>query len=29
LAGGQLNEMKIKVENAEDARLAYERQNQI
>jgi polysaccharide biosynthesis transport protein len=26
---GQLNEMKIKVENAEDARLAYERQNQI
>jgi succinoglycan biosynthesis transport protein ExoP len=26
---GQLNEMKIKVENAEDARLAYERRNQI
>jgi len=26
---GQLNEMKIKVENAEDTRLAYERQNQI
>ena len=26
---GQLNEMKIKVENAEDARLAYERDNQI
>jgi succinoglycan biosynthesis transport protein ExoP len=26
---GQLNEMKIKVENAEDARLAYERENQI
>ena len=26
---GQLNEMKIKVENAEDARLAYERQNEI
>src|SRR6202790_3633992 len=26
---GQLNEMKIKVEDAEDARLAYERQNQI
>jgi succinoglycan biosynthesis transport protein ExoP len=26
---GQLNEMKIKVENAEDARIAYERQNQI
>jgi len=26
---GQLNEMKIKVENAEDARLEYERQNQI
>jgi capsular exopolysaccharide synthesis family protein len=26
---GQLNEMKIKVENSEDARLAYERQNQI
>ncbi|MGD0906074.1 MAG: polysaccharide biosynthesis tyrosine autokinase [Candidatus Acidiferrales bacterium] len=26
---GQLNEMKIKVENAEDARLAYERNNQI
>jgi len=26
---GQLNEMKIKVESAEDARLAYERQNQI
>jgi len=26
---GQLNELKIKVENAEDARLAYERQNQI
>jgi succinoglycan biosynthesis transport protein ExoP len=26
---GQLNEMKIKVENAEDVRLAYERQNQI
>jgi polysaccharide biosynthesis transport protein len=26
---GQLGEMKIKVENAEDARLAYERQNQI
>jgi succinoglycan biosynthesis transport protein ExoP len=26
---GQLNEMKIKVENAEDARLEYERENQI
>jgi succinoglycan biosynthesis transport protein ExoP len=26
---GQLNEMKIKVENAEDARIAYERENQI
>ena len=26
---GQLNEMKIKVENAEDARLEYERDNQI
>ncbi len=26
---GQLNEMKIKVENSEDARLAYERENQI
>jgi len=26
---GQLNEMKIKVENSEDARLAYERDNQI
>ena len=26
---GQLNEMKIKVESAEDARLAYERENQI
>jgi capsular exopolysaccharide synthesis family protein len=26
---GQLNEMRIKVENAEDARLAYERANQI
>jgi polysaccharide biosynthesis transport protein len=26
---GQLNEMKIKVEKAEDARLAYERENQI
>ncbi|MBZ5642565.1 MAG: polysaccharide biosynthesis tyrosine autokinase [Acidobacteriia bacterium] len=26
---GQLNEMKVKVENAEDARLAYERENQI
>jgi succinoglycan biosynthesis transport protein ExoP len=26
---GQLNEMKIKVENAEDSRLAYERENQI
>jgi len=26
---GQLNEMKIKVEDAEDARIAYERQNQI
>ena len=26
---GQLNEMKIKVEHAEDARLAYERENQI
>ena len=26
---GQLNEMKINVENAEDARLAYERENQI
>jgi succinoglycan biosynthesis transport protein ExoP len=26
---GQLNEMKIKVENAEDARIAYERDNQI
>lgn len=26
---GQLNEMKIKVENAEDARLAYEREHQI
>jgi succinoglycan biosynthesis transport protein ExoP len=26
---GQLNEMKIKVENSEDARIAYERENQI
>ena len=26
---GQLNEMKIKVENAEDTRIAYERENQI
>ena len=26
---GQFNEMKIKVENAEDARIAYERDNQI
>src|SRR6202035_5858812 len=26
---GQLNEMKIKVEQSEDARIAYERENQI